>query len=260
MWGSERSRKCLGPNILPFHFLRGHINIHLIFGVIYIYQEFSPRDFWMDSTKTERSCSQTTWIPELILVNFSWRPQSHIFPNITELKSSIGFHSAWSWWSRMGTGDTRSLWLLITWSSWSSVPSYCGINTLFSDLSFLSKQGFLFPVHFLSSIWAGPGRHLWFCFTSPDGHPVRSTFQTGFSHYASLGQCGIESCPRWYNDLLTSSSPFTSSQRGLLKNWWLFESPSQKLLGYPQMSSEQSASSEQMDRVLPYSLQRSVSP
>lgn len=117
MWGSERPRKCLGPNILPFHFLRGHINIYLIFGVIYIYQEFSPHDFWMGSTKTEHSCSQTTLdsrISDSILVEFSRRPQSHIFSNMTELKSSPGFHSAWSWWSQMGTGDTWSLWLLTT--------------------------------------------------------------------------------------------------------------------------------------------------
>lgn len=133
----------------------------------------------------------------------------------------------------MGTGDTRSLWLLITWNSWSSVPSYCGINTLFSDLSFLSKQGFLFPVHFLSSLWAGPGRHLWFCFPSPDQHPVRSPFQTDILCYPSLGQCGIEYCPHWYNDLLTSSSPFTSSQRGLLKKWWLFWIPFSEAPGLP---------------------------
>lgn len=101
--------------------------------------------------------------------------------------------------------------------TWSSVPSYCGINTLFLDLSFLSKQGFLFPVYFLSSLWAGPGRYLWFRFTSSNQHPVCSTFQTGCSCYTSLGQCGIVSCPHWYNDLLTSSSPFTSSQKGLLK-------------------------------------------
>lgn len=175
----------------------------------------------------------------LILVAFSWRPQSHIFPNITELKSSPGFHSAWSWWSRMGTGDTRSLWLP-PHRTWSSVPSYWGINKLFSNLSFLSKQGFLFPIHFLSSLWAGPGRHLWFCFTSPN------------IPFVPLSRQGFDATLLWASVLTGTMTswplpPHLLQARGaLLKEWWLLESPSHKLLGYPQMSSEQSASSEQM--------------
>lgn len=254
----------LGLNILSCHFFKRSCK-HLPYFQSYLHLSriFSVWP-WIGSTKTKHSCSQAildSRILVLILVDvfledkksgllrYNWIQmftRFSLYLKLVELAECQGY--------------TEPMTLCCTWIS---VHSCCARNTLRSDLLFPSKHGFLFAVHFLSLLKAGPGR-----ISDPFSLPPTSILFIPLCrqvfHTTLLSACAILflvlTSPVTSWKLLNSSSPFTSSQREHLKAWWLLESPSQKLPVTTKCLQNKEQIVSRGDWVLPNSCPCSVSP